>query len=73
MQLMQGFLSDADFLDLLRLTELCLIRGQIKPDEVARAATAAGRRISDQRAAAEPRDCAAVGVPPRAGRQRPDP
>jgi putative heme-binding domain-containing protein len=34
LQLMQGFLSDADFLDMLRLTELCLIRGQIKPDEV---------------------------------------
>jgi putative heme-binding domain-containing protein len=34
LQLMQGFLSDADFLDMLRLTQLCLIRGQIKPDEV---------------------------------------
>ena len=34
MQLLQGFLSDPDFLDMLRLTELCLIRGEIKPDEV---------------------------------------
>jgi putative heme-binding domain-containing protein len=34
LKLMRGFLSDVDFLDLLRLTELCLIRGEIKPDEV---------------------------------------
>ncbi|MBX9788502.1 MAG: HEAT repeat domain-containing protein [Pirellulales bacterium] len=34
-ELMQGFLSDDDFLGLLRVMELALIRGEIKPDEVA--------------------------------------
>jgi putative heme-binding domain-containing protein len=33
-QHMQGFVADPEFLDLLRLTELCLIRGQLKGDDV---------------------------------------
>ena len=48
---MQGFLSDGDFLDLLRLTQLCLIRGQIKPDEV----PALRLRLADEYPTKEPR------------------
>jgi putative membrane-bound dehydrogenase-like protein len=44
LQLLQGFLSDPDFLDLLRLTELCLIRGEIKADE----APALRLRLADE-------------------------
>jgi putative heme-binding domain-containing protein len=31
---MQGFVSDGDFLDMLRLTEVALVRGQLQPDDV---------------------------------------
>jgi putative heme-binding domain-containing protein len=51
LHLMQGFLSDGDFLDLLRLTQLCLIRGQIKPDEV----PALRLRLADEFPTKEPR------------------
>ena len=33
-QLMQGFLRDPDFYDLLRLTQLALVRGQVDPGKV---------------------------------------
>ncbi len=34
-QLMEGFISDRDFIDMLRLTQVALMRGEIQPDEVA--------------------------------------
>src|SRR5262249_45437276 len=33
-KLMDGFVSDPDFLDLLRVIELSLIRGELKPEDV---------------------------------------
>jgi putative heme-binding domain-containing protein len=51
LQLMQGFLSDPDFLDLLRMTELCLIRGQISPTD----APALRRQLADEYPTKEPR------------------
>lgn len=35
-RLMQGFLNDADFLDLLRVVELALVRGPLAPEDVPR-------------------------------------
>ena len=31
---MDGFVSDPDFLDLLRVIQLSLIRGELKPEDV---------------------------------------
>ena len=32
--LMDGFMADPEFLDMLRLIQLALVRGEVKPDDV---------------------------------------
>lgn len=51
LQLMQGFLSDPDFLDLLRLTELCLIKGKVVGDDI----PALRIKLADEYPTVEPR------------------
>ena len=50
-EFLQGFLSDDDFLGLLRVMELALVRGEIKPDEVAALRT----QLAEEYPALEPR------------------
>ncbi|MGD9646176.1 MAG: HEAT repeat domain-containing protein, partial [Pirellulales bacterium] len=50
-EFMQGFLSDDDFLGLLRVVEVALVRGEVKPEEVAALRT----QLAEEYPALEPR------------------
>ena len=64
-RLVKEYLSDDDFLGLLRVVELALIKGQVKGDEVVALRTAAVGRIPFARLSHESRAGAAVGLPAR--------
>ena len=57
---MGGFVSDRDFIDMLRVMQVAVHRGEIKPDDVPGAQAATGRRVSRRRSAHEPRADAAA-------------
>ncbi len=51
LQCMQGFVSDPDFLDLLRVIELAIVRGDLQPDEL----QALRLKLADEYPSQEPR------------------
>ena len=57
---MAGYVSDTDFMDLLRVTELSLERGKLAPIDVPTLGAPPGRRISLRQSENEPRAGPAV-------------
>ena len=53
-QLMTDFVSDRDFLDMLRVMQVAILQGHIAPERLAHAAVPIGRGIPGRRSADEP-------------------